>query len=434
MRTVEPPQIHYAVAQLKAALQEVERRDIDVDAASWADLEKSVVKLLGGPLRMELPEHQAVVMGLAGLFGRRLAKELSAFWVPNRESADGLVMGFPDALVMLSPFGAAADALSHAHLPELDSVMQRVSRSIAQTRFSPQGGAAGAERLTPELYRRLFDPGFIQFVLLDVGKARAAWEGPLEGAIRQLREALGQSSRELPPEVRRQLEGQLLPPLERLDVKRPLIDQAAGSGRAAELVGHLFGTMDASGAAQEELWSELALPLLFIGAPAQSPPLGEEERQAVTEGADPLLLFLDVVPFSTPAPEEGLLGAFPVEEVELPHPKLAASGSARLLQVGRARIAPLLARFDPAQARQAIARFAEHVKAQLGVAPRSTPEGDQMLDAALHLLSDLARLCRAAGEGRELCLRRLTEAEAVSEGALAVLREAIQKPRIILTV
>ena len=54
-----------------------------------------------------------------------------------------------------------------------------------------------------------------------------------------------------------------------------------------------------------------------------------------------------------------------------------------------------------------------------------------MLQAAMMLLTDLKRAVTTT-QG-PLCLRRLTEAEAASEQALALVRKAMQGSRIILT-
>ena len=52
-----------------------------------------------------------------------------------------------------------------------------------------------------------------------------------------------------------------------------------------------------------------------------------------------------------------------------------------------------------------------------------------MLDAALTLLGDVQKLVK---EGKDLYVRRMTEAEAASEPAIAQLRQVLSGPRIIL--
>jgi hypothetical protein len=53
-----------------------------------------------------------------------------------------------------------------------------------------------------------------------------------------------------------------------------------------------------------------------------------------------------------------------------------------------------------------------------------------MLKAATVLLTDLKRaVTKAKGE---LCLRQITEADAMSEQVVAVVRQALNAPRIIL--
>jgi hypothetical protein len=52
-----------------------------------------------------------------------------------------------------------------------------------------------------------------------------------------------------------------------------------------------------------------------------------------------------------------------------------------------------------------------------------------MLDAAMTLLTDLKQAVTA---GRDVYVRRMTEAEASSEPALGMVRQALSAPRIIL--
>ena len=53
----------------------------------------------------------------------------------------------------------------------------------------------------------------------------------------------------------------------------------------------------------------------------------------------------------------------------------------------------------------------------------------EMLDAGLAILADFKRI---ALSGKTVCVRRLTEAEAMSDGALSHVRTALSWPRIIL--
>ena len=74
--------------------------------------------------------------------------------------------------------------------------------------------------------------------------------------------------------------------------------------------------------------------------------------------------------------------------------------------------------------RDAVASFAQE---------EVRPRVKQMEDAGLALLAELKGLLDGAREDAQLVMRRLTETEALSDGALAAVREAMQGPRIILT-
>lgn len=426
-----PPQIEVTLDQLKQAIQAVDQKQIDDLKTPWAEIEKSVIKLLQGPFRINQPEHQAIALGVSGILGARLISEFNAFWFPNRDSLEGAAIGFPDELIMLSPFGAVADALSAANLSKLDGLIADIRRTLAQARFAPQ--AASLPKLTPDDYARLFDPGFLQFIAVDTQKAKTAWDGTPTTLTREIREGLSRAT-QLPKEARQQMESQLLGALQRLDPAKPLVEQLEQVPRVAELYTHLFGTVDGTGFAPEEFWVQVVLPLLYIGAPTQFPPVEPEELDAFKQGADPLALFVDLVPYQTPAVEDGLLGAIPVSDIGLVHPAFNKAGALRLVQVKLDTLGPLLDKFDPAQSRAALDRFIAYLEEKAGQKPPAAPqEQGSMIDAAYAVLRDLKRAAQTAkNPNHALCLRRVTEAEAASEGALSLLRNALRGPRIIL--
>ena len=114
--------------------------------------------------------------------------------------------------------------------------------------------------------------------------------------------------------------------------------------------------------APEEFWQSIILPLLFIGAPATFPPVDPDDLEAFRAGADPLALFVELVPYQRRAPEEGLLGAFDVSDVTLPHPSFQRVGSPRLFRLDREKVAALVKDFDAARTRDAVARFTAYLE------------------------------------------------------------------------
>lgn len=428
MSMPRPPQVEVAVRNLSEALQKAEARPVDLLTESWGAIEKGVIKLLHGPFKPQEPEHQMIALGLAGVVGDRLHRDHQAFWFPYRETPEGASLGFPDALIMLAPFGAVIDALSVGKLERLDEVLKTIRTSLAQTKF---GVASGQPmRLGPEDYMRLFDPGFVQVVGVDAAKLQQAWALTPERWAVDLRDAIQRAPR-LPAEVKKQLEHQLVGAVQKLEPGKSLVSQAGRAPRVVETVGLLASATTSTGAAAEEFWHEMVMPLLFAGAPASFPPIDEEEIEAAKKGVDPLFLFVDVVPFQFKAPDEGLLGAF--SELSVPAPEFRGIAQLRLIKVGADSIKDALAAFDAEKTKDAIKRFGDYLRTHGGVATASDtagPEAKGMLDAAMMLLTDLKQ---AVAGGKELYVRRMTEAEAASEQALAQVRQALSAPRIILS-
>lgn len=421
-----------ATQQLAASLARVTGAPIDLKSASWADIEKGVIRLLLGPFRPEEPEHQLVALGLAGVFAERLIDSDQAFWFPHRETPEGGMLGFPEAVLMLSPFQAVVEALSRGKLERLDEVTADIRRALAQARFAPTGGAP--VRLRPEDYARLFDPGFLQFMLLDPRRTKELWEGRPSVLAADLRAALGRvSAQRMSAEAKTQFEQQIAGSLARLDPARSFGDQVGQAPRLAELMLTLVAATRQTGSAPDEFWEQAVFPLLFTGAPTTFPPLDSQDVEASKQGVDPLALFLDVVPYSSPAPEDGLLGVFPMQEIDVPHPGLAQGGVPRMLVVPGAALRSKLASYDLRATRASLDAFAKYLSEKAGKPIAPSAPGKQMEDAALALLAELKGLLDGAPADAQLVMRRLTETEALSDGALAAVREAMQGPRIILT-
>lgn len=429
MAMPRPPQLDSAFQQVSAVLSQVQGKPVDLVKDSWADIEQGVIKLLGGPFNPGQMEHQVIALGLAAALGDRLHADHQAFWFPYRETPEGASLGFPEALIMLAPFGAVVDALAQGKLERVEEVLKTIRTSLAQAKF---GGGGQPLRLGPEDYMRLFDPGFVQVVGVDAAKLKQAFDMTTDRAAIEVRDAIGRAAK-LPPDVKKQLEQQLVGAILRLEPGKPVVSQAARAPRVVETVGLLFGATTSTGPAAEEFWQDVVMPLLFVGAPATFPPLDEEELAAAKQGVDPLFLFLEVVPFQFKAPEgEGLLGAFPVQSLALPAPEFKGHNQVRLIKVGLDAVKEPLTAFDPQKTRDAIKRFGDYLKEKGGVAgapAQGADEAKMMLDAAMTLLGDLKQ---AVTQGRDVYVRRMTEAEASSEPALAQVRQALSAPRIIL--
>src|SRR5439155_17275513 len=196
-------------------------------------------------------------------------------------------------------------------------------------------------------------------------------------------------------------------------------------------------SMGATGIAPLEFWQQLLLPLLHVGAADTFAALDEEEVAAYKQGADPLLIYVEVVPYQTPAADEdGLLGVFPPEQVKLLDPRFGEGQGGRLIELDPAVLRGLCASFDPVAMRGALERFAATCASAAGgavVQPAPPPGQPALRDVVLLLAEDLKRLVALVDDkGLALALRYATESEAASEPILQDLRRALREPRIIL--
>jgi hypothetical protein len=390
-----PALIRDGLAYLGASLGGGNPRD-----ASWAELQLAL------PRRKE----PALVVGLAALFGEHLVRNHRAFWFPQRETLHGFEIGFPDVLIALSPFELVEDALSRSDLGSLAARETELGEALSRVGAGDPIGAGLS--LTPALYINLFDPGFVQFLAMDVPAARRAWNLPPESICAHLEAAL--ASANILPQLRARLSDTWVQPLRKLRSGVALSKQFGEAPRLVEKVWHLYGTLAATEGAAEELWGDVAFPLLRIGTPTQLPAV-----PAIA--TDPVGYLLSTMPRQFPAPSEALLAAFSPGCVRAPDSSLEGARSLRLHQVDPEELRSAIEGFDLRASRAFVERCRAHFEEQTG--NRSSGEREPTIERALALLNAFKRVA-GMGDGT-LCLRRLTGAELAAEKEVELLRRLL---------
>jgi hypothetical protein len=421
-----------ALDQLRRVLVGPDGRPIDPIAADWNEIEKGVILLLGGSFTPQQQRHLEVAFMLACALAERLRQELGAFWFQNRSTPHGATVGFPGAMVVFSPIEAVFEALGRAKLGMLTSLGEELRKTVARGRGPGDGASFG-----PEDYQRLFDPGLVQFVVLDPAALGRALDTPAESLASDFEHGFSKMSREIPEPARKQVAAEIGGALRGLAGAESLGDQIAKAPQLAEFVALSTSVNATTGIAPVEFWEQLLVPLLHIGAAESFAELDDEELAAYKQGADPLLLYVDVVPYRTPAADEdGLLGAFPPEQMTLLDPRFGGGPPVRLVKLDLAALAPLCTAFDPAAVRASVEKFAALcAEAAGGAVPQPAPEPGRpsLREVVLMLSENLKHLVALAQEkGLVLALRHATESEAASEPILQDLRRALREPRIVL--
>src|SRR5205814_2207473 len=305
-------------------------------------------------------------------------------------------------------------------------------KAVAQGRGLGDGPAIG-----PEDYQRLFDPGLVQFLALDPEAVARTLAASAESTTRDFEHGFSRMSREIPEQARTQVAREIGGALQRLPGAGTLGEQIAQAPQLVEFVTLATAAVATTGIAPVEFWEQLLVPLLHIGAADSFAPLDEEELAAYRQGADPLLLYVDVVPYRTPAvDEDGLLGAIPAEQVLLLDPRFSGAPAVRVVKLDPEVLRPLCAAFDPAAVRASVERFAALCAEAAGGAvapPPAEPGRPGLRQVVLMLAESLKHLVALADEKNLwLCLRHATESEAASEPILQDLRRALREPRIVL--
>jgi hypothetical protein len=364
-----------------------------LNAASWSQLQKILPRVR---------EQRVLAVGLAALLGEHLVRKHQGFWFPQREALHGFEIGFPDTLLAVSPFELVKDALARSDVASLSRRETELADALARA-------GAGNARLSPTSYQKLFDPGFVQFLAIDAAAARRAWDTPAQRLAAHLEAVLAAAP--LLPDVRERLWEPWVGALRKLGSGATLWKQGEGAPRLLERVGHLYGTVATTAAAAEELWADVAFPLLLIGSPAA---IGAVPAAALESG-EPFGALLSTLPRRFKPPPEGVLGVFSFERVR-------PVNSLRLYEVDLDELSAPLEEFDPRGSRAFLERFKNAFEAQLGKPARL--DRDRVMEQAVSALETLKKIW--ATRAGAVWLRRLTGAEALAEADLDLLRQLVR--------
>ncbi|MCL2178636.1 MAG: hypothetical protein FWC28_04215 [Proteobacteria bacterium] len=437
----KPPHIEAALSQLESLLKAAEKRDVDCLNASWSEIEKSIIKVLGGAFKFSKPEHQLIALGLAAVLGEKLLHMHNGFWFPNSDSVVGVSLGFSEAMIVLSPFEAVSEALGLANLGKLDELTRNLSNSLSSARMASGIPLVGAPKLDAELYQRLFDPGFVQLMALDMEKAQAIWKRLPGQLMQELKDALARAGSGLPAKLKAHMENQFQAVFNAMEPHKPMGEQWERHGQTCELAAQLWASPSSTGPVPEGFWEGVVFPLLFIGFPETFPPLEEEEVEAAKKGVPALYVFLEVVPHAWPSPEDdALLSAFAKSNIHPLSPTPSGNTPLRMLRVDCEFLQKPLSVFSGEKLRATLQRFSAELTEKTGgeLAKTSTEEASAeetsqtVLKSAIGLLDDLKEVCGPPSKPNALFIRRLTEAEAEMEGAFEWIRKSLQGPKLIL--
>jgi hypothetical protein len=421
-----------ALEQFRKTLVSSEGVAIDPITADWPEIEKGVILLLGGAFSPQQQAHLDVVFMVASALAERLRIEFGAFWFQNRSNPHGATVGFPQGILVFSPFEVVFEMLGRSQLAQLGKVVEDLRGALAR------GGATAGKpgNLGPAEYQRIFDPGLVQFFAYDRKAVSAALDATAGATLRDFEHGFSKLSTEIPEKVRTQISREVQGALGRLSSDVPVGAQIGRAPQLVEFVALVVGGTMGTGIAPAEFWEQLLLPLLHVGAAEEFAPPDEDDLASYREGVEPLLLYVDLVPYQTPAADEdGLLGVFPGTAVKLIDARWSGSQGVRVLELDPAAIKDVCARFDAAEVRASVERFAATCAEAAGPAPtpERAPGQPALLDLVLMLAQDVCHMVKMVEEkGWALGLRYATESEAASEPVLQDLRRAIKVPRILL--
>lgn len=341
--------------------------------------------------------------GLGAWLGESLRLRHGGAWTITRDDPRAWRVGFSKVLLTVAPHALIAQ------VPAAGSVMGRTLDEIARVdrlhdeARKREGTDILADRYTARHYEGAHRVWLAQWMVIDMATLRRLWA---ELPVHELRAALAVQPGG-PQADRDSGMDRLNDALAALDGARPAAAQTDDRG-LYEAVARSIALRSTTQPLTANIVETLCFPALHIGSPASFPPLDADDLAKLERGADPFVVFIDVVPYERPAFEDGLLGTFARNDLASPYPDDApvAIGGADWILVDPSRIKPQLDRYAPERLLAAFDRFLAFVRDNHRLSFLERPDR-RLAEAVAGALTQLKTCINSLDSSSALALRLL---------------------------
>jgi hypothetical protein len=354
-------------------------------------------------LDLDVNTHQDLWFQLGAWIGETLKDRHGGFWLLATDDPHNWRIGFSKILLEIAPHQFAEKLLrsGEGFGRRMVSEIERI-RQAHDAQAEAEGGKS-KDKYGPQHYARLHTVPLAQWLVLDLARIRSLWSEKPAG---ELREAVQKEGKKL--------SAQNAPVLARLDEAFSQLDATKPAGEQQvernlyEAVAQIVGLRRATQPVAVDMVEKIVLPTVHMGIPAQFPPLGADDIEAIKKGTDLYAVFVDVVPYANQAEEGGFLGTFSPKDMSTPYPdrQNLEVGKGDWVVINPTTLKPLLDKFEPQRLLRKYEEFVAYVRQQEGV-PRLPDTGRKLAEGVMRAVLELKACVQGLQAGQALVFRLL---------------------------
>lgn len=355
-------------------------------------------------LDLDIGAHRDFWFNFGSWIGETMRRRHGGHWMILGDEPMDWRLGFSKIMLEVVPFVFAERLLrlTQSVAKNLVSEIERIRLLHAEQK--EKDGGKEIDRFTAGHYIRMHTMPLGQWMVMDMKLLERLWN---RAAARDLIKEVKKSAKKLPDSNQGVVE-KVLEALGQADETKPISGQTGDRG-LFEAIAQIVGLRRASPPIAMDVLENMVMPALHIGLPDKFPPLDEDDLDKMRKGIEMFALFVEVVPHSFQADDEGFLRCIPHEELQTPYRDRSNLDLAKgdWVIINPSRFKEMLIHYDSKRLLGKFDEFVKYVRSN-PKAPRRRDDGRFLAETVARALADLrACVVSAAKDEHTLMFRML---------------------------
>jgi hypothetical protein len=259
------------------------------------------------------------------------------------------------------------------------------------------------DRFLAQHYIRLHTVPLGQWMSMDFARLAKLWN---DEPTAKLVEAIQESGPRLGPQ-NQQVVQQVVAAISKANQELPIAKQTGDRG-LFEAIAQIIALRRATAPVAIDIMEHVVMPALHVGMPEKFPPLDEDDLANLRKGIEMFAFFVEVLPHTFQADDEGFLGSIPHDALTTPYAdrNVLEIGKGDWVVVNPDHFMPMLEPFDPQKLLDKYDEFVKYVKS-IPDAPHRRDDGRMLAETAIRALADMKQCVMTATKNEDALLFRL---------------------------
>ncbi len=355
-------------------------------------------------LDLDIGAHQELWFNFGAWIGETMRLRHGGHWLVPSDEPKGWRLGFSKIMLEVVPWVFAEQLLrmGNGAAKKLVGEIEKLRGRHEEQKQKDNGQEI--DRFTAAHYIHLHTTPLGQWMVMDLKLLSRLWsQAAARDLVKEVRKAGKRLGDDNAPII-----NQVAEALEKADQDKPIGPQTGDRG-LFEAIAQIVALRRTTQPIAIDLIEAMIMPAMHMGIPETFPPLDDDDLGVLRKGAEIFALFVECIPYKTPADEQGFLRSIPHDDLASPY------GSQHQLDVGKgdwvlvnpSRMKKMLLDFDSKRLLAKYDEFVAYLRANPS-APRRRDDGRHFAELVARALADLrACVVAAAQDDLQLLFRLL---------------------------